>query len=63
MEVASNTNLLLMKHYSIYHPAIECSCGLQAIITAVIISIFKEDNVFSMNANLPYGPPLNTGID
>ena len=29
----------------------------------MIISIFKEDNVFSMNANLPYGPPLNTDID
>ena len=29
----------------------------------IIISIFKEDNVFSMNANLPNGPPLNTDID
>ena len=25
----------------------------------IIISIVKEDNVFSMTANLPYGPPLN----
>ena len=25
----------------------------------ITISIFKEDNVFSINANLPYGPPLN----
>ena len=29
----------------------------------LIISIFKEDNVFSMTANLPYGPPMNTDID
>ena len=28
-----------------------------------IISLLKEDNVFSMNANLSYGPPLNTDID
>ena len=28
----------------------------------IIISIFKEDNVFGMNANLPYGPSLNTYI-
>ena len=27
-----------------------------------MISIFKEDNVFSMTANLPYGPPVNTDI-
>ena len=27
-----------------------------------IISIFKEDNVFSMTANLPYGPLMNTDI-
>ena len=26
------------------------------------ISIFKEDNVFSMTVNLPYGPPMNTDI-
>ena len=29
----------------------------------IIISIFKEDNVFSMIANPPYGPPVNTYID
>ena len=29
----------------------------------IIISIFKEDNVFSMTASLPYGPPVNTDID
>ena len=29
----------------------------------IIISILKEDNVFSMTANLPYGPPVNTDID
>ena len=28
----------------------------------IIISIFKEDNVFSMIASLPYGPPVNTDI-
>ena len=28
----------------------------------IIISIFKEDNVFSMTASLPYGPPVNTDI-
>ena len=32
------------------------------IIIMIIISIFKEDNVFNMNANLPYCPPLNTDI-
>ena len=29
----------------------------------IIISLFKEDNVFSMIASLPYGPPVNTDID
>ena len=29
----------------------------------ILISIFKEDNVFSMTTNLPYGPPVNTDID
>ena len=29
----------------------------------VIISIFKEDNVFSTTANLPYGSPMNTDSD
>ena len=29
----------------------------------IIISIFKEDNVFSIIASLPYGPPVNTDID
>ena len=32
-------------------------------VRGIIISIFKEDNVFSMSANLPYGPPVNTDID
>ena len=27
----------------------------------IIISIFKEDNVFSISASLPYGPPINCG--
>ena len=29
----------------------------------IIISIFKEDNVFSIIASLPYGPPMYTDID
>ena len=33
------------------------------IIIMIIISIFYEDKVFSMNASLPYGPPVNTDID
>ena len=33
------------------------------IIIIIIISIFKEDNVFSMIATFPYGPPVNTDID
>ena len=33
------------------------------IIIIIIISIFKEDNVFSMIARLPYSPPVNTDID
>ena len=33
------------------------------IIIIIIISIFKEDNVFSIIASLPYGPPVNTDIN
>ena len=33
------------------------------IIIIIKISIFKEDNVFSTIASLPYGPPMNTDID
>ena len=29
----------------------------------VIISIFFEDDIFSMTANLPYRPPMNTYND
>ena len=32
-------------------------------VIIIIISIFKEDNVFSIIASLPYGPPVNTDID
>ena len=32
------------------------------IIIIIIISIFKEDNVFSITASLPFGPPVNTDI-
>ena len=45
-----------------------CAC-LRACVRAcvcviiIIISIFKEDNVFSITASLPYGPPVNTDID
>ena len=30
------------------------------VLIIIIISIFKEDNVFSITASLPYGPPVNT---
>ena len=33
------------------------------VFIIIIISIFKEDNEFSMNASLPFGPPINTDID
>ena len=33
------------------------------MIIIIIISIFTEDNVFSMIASLPYVPPVNTDID
>ena len=29
----------------------------------IIIYIFKEDNVFSITATLPYGSPMNTDFD
>ena len=29
------------------------------IMIIIIISIVKENNVFSMTSNLPYGPPMN----
>ena len=29
----------------------------------IIISIFYVDNIFSMNASLSYGSPMNTDID
>ena len=32
-------------------------------VIIILISIFKEDNVFSIIASLPYGPPVNTDID
>ena len=33
------------------------------IMIIIIISIFKEDNVISIIASLPYGPLVNTDID
>ena len=33
------------------------------IIIIIIIYIFKEDNIFSIIASLPYGPPVNTDTD
>ena len=36
---------------------------LTCITGKIIISIFKEDNVFSITASLPYGLPVNTDID
>ena len=38
-------------------------CFLHIIIIIIIISIFKKDNVFSMTANLPYSPLVNTDIN
>ena len=35
----------------------------EIIIMIIIISIFKEDNISSMTANLPYSPPMNTDND
>ena len=36
---------------------------LVIIIKIIIISIFKKDNVLSMNTSLPYGLLMNTDID
>ena len=33
------------------------------VIIIIIISVSKEDNMLSMTANLPYGPPMNTDND
>ena len=33
------------------------------IMIIIIIFIYKEDNLLSMIATLPYGPPVNTDID
>ena len=33
------------------------------LMIIIIMSIFKEDNVFSMIDSLPYGPPVTTDID
>ena len=33
------------------------------MIIIIIISIFKEDNVLSIIASLPYGPPVNTDFN
>ena len=38
-------------------------CVGLGLIIIIIISIFKEDNVFSITASLPYGPPVNTDTD
>ena len=37
--------------------------GYMYVIIIIMISIFLEDNEFSMNASLPFGPPINTDID
>ena len=37
--------------------------NLYSFVIIIIISIFTEDNVFSISASLPYGPPVNTDID
>ena len=33
------------------------------IIIIITICILQENNTFSMNASLPYSPPLNTDFD
>ena len=33
------------------------------IVIIIIISIFKDDNVFSIIASLSYGPSMNTDVD
>ena len=42
---------------------VSCRILYSFIIVIIIISIFKEDNVFSITASLPYGPPVNTDTD
>ena len=44
-------------------PALNISYLYLSSLIIIIISIFKEDNVFSIIASLPYGPPMNTDID
>ena len=50
-----------------WHSIVVCDFSLYMVrevnIIIIIISIFKEDNVFSITASLPYGPPVNTDID
>ena len=49
---------------AIHHqPVMLCLTCFVIIIIIIIISIFKEDNVISITASLPYGPPVNTDID
>ena len=38
-------------------------CSHNNMIMIIIISIFEEDNVFSITASLPYGLQVNTGIN
>ena len=38
-------------------------CKFPLTIKIIIISTLKEDNIFSIIASLPYGPPVNTDID
>ena len=40
-----------------------CIHIIQVSLIIIKISIFKKDNIFSMTANLPYGPPVNTDTD
>ena len=51
--------------FSIFSP-VTCYVLMIKIIISIlliIISIFKEDYVFSIIASLPYGPLVNTDID
>ena len=53
------TNPLVFQHSIKVDPIVY----VMTMIIIIIISIFKEDKVFSIIASLPYGPPVNTDID
>ena len=66
IDFINNTNILFT-YLLLFFNYLFCYYQLEDIIiikvTIIIISIFKEDNVLSMTANLPYGPQMNTDTD